>query len=367
MILPVYNAETHLAFSLSSILLQDFTDFEIIAVNDGSDDESLAILERAAAKDARIRLVDRSHRGLIGTLNEGLDLATGEFIALMDADDIAYPRRFSRQLEAFASDPALALCGTNFDTLYSGGRVLRLGAPNATSSHDLQVLARFCTALRHPTVMFRRGTIPDGMLRYDPAYPCAEDFDLFRRLAESCKLIQIPEPLLAYRLHHASVTSTRFAQMNQTHARILEENLARHYPSAAGTGFERIIDDLSESTVAAGADLIRRLDRLAPLQRPEDQSAFRLGTTTIFFFLLAQIYRGNRLDFASDFIAQCGSRHRIPWHRRMLLDGAAAVPILARWASGAVPVASYLRRAVQSKPLRNVVPDYDLLLQTARL
>lgn len=367
MILPVFNSEAYLPLSIGSLLFQDFPDFEIIAVDDGSTDSSLRILERVAAKDSRVRILERPHRGLVESLNEALDVATGDYVARMDADDIAYPRRLSRQLEAFAADPELALCGTNFDTIYSGSRVLRLGGPDVTDSRRLRILARFQTALRHPTVMFRRSIIPDGLLRYDAAYPCAEDFDLFRRLAERCKIAQLPEPLLAYRLHEGSVTSTSPMQMNRTHAGILEENLLRHYPSAAGTGFLGMTTEMSERTVAAGSDLILRLDRIAAEQPEEERDAVRLGTATNFYFLLAQILRCNRIDLAGDFLTQSNSWHRLPWHRRLVLGGAAAAPLLSRWASGAIPLASHLRRSVRSQPLRNVVPNYDSLLQLARL
>ncbi|TGS52677.1 glycosyltransferase family 2 protein, partial [Mesorhizobium sp. M1D.F.Ca.ET.183.01.1.1] len=100
----------YLAAAIGSILRQDYVRLEVIAIDDGSSDNSLEILERHRKADSRVTLISRENRGLVATLNEGLKLAQGELVARMDADDIAYPWRLSRQVALFADRPELGFC-----------------------------------------------------------------------------------------------------------------------------------------------------------------------------------------------------------------------------------------------------------------
>ncbi len=356
-ILPVFNAEKYLAPAVASILMQDHRDLEIIAVNDGSSDRSGEILQRAAAQDPRIVVIARENRGLIATLNEALGRATGDFIARMDADDISYPNRISTQLKAFASDPELAVSGCFFDTIYAGRRMLPPGAPDATEAVELRVLSRFCTILRHPTVMFRRSTIPDGELRYDEAYPIAEDFDLFRRLADCCKVAQTVEPLLAYRLHPDSVSVTRMTTMWQSHVRIVEEGLLHHYPAAAGTGFGRIAEEVTADTVACAAGLIRKLDAMEHDQPTEEYRAFCLGVDNLFYFQLGLICDTRNYAHAWSFIDQCNRWHKIRRRERPMLRLSRHAPGIGVLGFAAVNASLRVKLRMISRDMRDVVPS----------
>ena len=352
--------------ALASLQLQRHRDIEIIAIDDGSTDDSGEILWRAAAADPRIRVVQRENRGLIDTLNEGLDLARGDFVARMDADDIAYPDRIGRQLAAFAAEPGLAMCGTHFDTIHHRGAALPPGLADVTDNRELRVLSRFCTILRHPTVMFRRSAIPPGALRYDPAYPCAEDFDLFRRIAEVCPVRQLPTPLLAYRLHPGSVSVTRAKTMRETHMRILEENLARHYPQAAGTGFTALATRITPEAIAAAADLVHRLDALEPAQPPEERRAFRLGLRVSFYFLFARMINDHELAAARAFVEAAGKWGMIRRTERAVLGVAAAAPGLARGLWPVLVARGTVAKALRGRDLSGVVPDLDAIEREAR-
>lgn len=364
-ILPVFNAEKYLPLALASLLLQDHHNIEIIALNDGSTDGSSEILRRAAAQDARVILVERENLGLITTLNEGLERASGEFVARMDADDIAYPHRISTQLRMFAADPDLAMSGCFFDTIYSGGRLLPRGKADATETTDLRILSRFCTILRHPTVMFRRSRIPEGMLHYDEAYPCAEDFDLFRRIADHCKVAQTAEPLLAYRLHENSVSVTRMATMVRSHVTIVEEGLRRFYPSAADTGFGGIADEISPRSVACAADLICRLDALLPLQPEAERRAFQIAITGTFYFLFSHICHSKDYGLASAFVEQSGHWDRIRRRERPILRAARLSPLLGRAGYAALGANLGVVRALASRDVHKVVPSHDTIAALA--
>ncbi len=98
--LPVYNCERYVAEAIESILAQTFTDFELLIVDDGSTDGALPILNRFAARDSRIRVISRPNTGIVGALNETWGLAREDLVARMDADEVALPVRFERQVHS---------------------------------------------------------------------------------------------------------------------------------------------------------------------------------------------------------------------------------------------------------------------------
>ncbi len=365
-LLPVYNAEQYVAIAASSLLLQDYPEFEVIVIDDGSTDRSGDILETISRSDSRFRLIRRENRGLIATLNEALSVARGEFVARMDADDIAYPRRLSAQLAAFAADPSLAMCGTNFDMLISATGILKHATDLSTEPGDLSVLSRFFTILRHPSVMFRRSLLSDTELRYDSAYPCAEDFDLFRRIASRHSVRQLPEPLMAYRMHDGSVTIRQAKLMQLSHVRILEENLVAHYPGAAGTGFEKVIEDPSPETVRAAASLIVKLAELDATQPAEELAPYRIGTTTTFYFLYAFLNGLDRRDLVAQFLDQSDSWARIRRRERPVIRAAVRTPWLSLAATQALRQPDRIARWRKLVPPAQLIPGHHKIVDMAR-
>ena len=119
-----YNAGRYVAEAVESILAQTYTDFEFLIIDDGSTDRTLKVLKQYAARDPRIHLVSRPNRGLVATLNEGLALARAEFIARMDADDIALPHRFERQIAYMREHPDIICVGSAVMTMDQAGRDL---------------------------------------------------------------------------------------------------------------------------------------------------------------------------------------------------------------------------------------------------
>ena len=157
-LLPVYNAGPYLAAALGSILRQDYDRLEVIAIDDGSTDNSLEILERYRQADSRISIISRENRGLVATLNEGLRLAQGELVARMDADDVAYPWRLSRQVALFERRPELGFCGAGVDILFAAGSP-RASPIRCSSSAASPILSMFFTIFMHPTVVYNRKVI----------------------------------------------------------------------------------------------------------------------------------------------------------------------------------------------------------------
>lgn len=201
-LMPVYNAAAFLPDAVESILGQSLTDFEFLIVEDGSTDASFELLQNY--RDPRIRLVPNgANLGLIASLNRGLDLARGEYVARMDADDISLPERLERQVSFLDAHREVALCGSWVDAFEGADSTLW-----AVPSTDAEIKANllFESVVYHPTVMMRRTLVADPSLRYDPAYPHAEDYEFWCRLASSCQFANITAVLLRYRLHQESVS-----------------------------------------------------------------------------------------------------------------------------------------------------------------
>src|SRR5262249_27119702 len=151
-ILPVYNGEAYLALAVDSVLCQSFRDFELIGIEGGSSDNSRAILTAFAERDARVRVVGQTEKGLVGALNQGIRLAAGEFLARMDADDLAHPDRFAMQLAFLRDNPGIAVVGSAMTLIDEHGRRVRDIDYPQQPSEVARSLGRG-SALAHPAVM----------------------------------------------------------------------------------------------------------------------------------------------------------------------------------------------------------------------
>lgn len=227
-LVAVHNGAAHLGEAMASILGQSFRDFELLVVDDGSTDGTPALLRGCA--DSRLRVVRHdSNLGLIAALNRGLEEARGEYVARMDADDIALPRRLERQREMLSKTPSVGLCGTWFRT-FGSGRAEVVRPP--IRPEELAAKLFYESPLAHPSVMFRRKLFAEHGLRYDPAFPHAEDFELWSRVARVTDLANVPEVLLRYRRHGRQVSARHEAAQGESVRRILVRQLRRIHPEA---------------------------------------------------------------------------------------------------------------------------------------
>ena len=200
-IMPVYNSEKYLREAMDSILNQTFTDFEFIILDDGSTDSSPAIV--AGYDDPRIRFYqNEKNMGVAATLNRGLELATGEYIARMDGDDVSLPRRFELQVAYMDTHPNVAVCGTAIE-LIGAQRGVRTFAQ---TPEQMRVDMLFACCLAHPSVMMRGSVFGKGGLRYDKAFSKMEDYALWVETAREHDLSSVPGVLLQYRIHPGQVT-----------------------------------------------------------------------------------------------------------------------------------------------------------------
>ena len=203
-IMPVYNSENFVAEAIESILNQSYINFEFLIFDDFSTDKSIEII--ASFKDKRIKLFENlEHKGLVALLNQGLQIAKGDFIARMDADDISHPDRFISQIKAFKDDKNLGVCGTIF-TIF-GDNNIQVNLPENQKEIFGALLMGSC--IGHPTVMFRKKIILECNVIYDQSYYTAEDYELWTRLIFTTKFRNLQQSLLKYRVQEKQISQRK--------------------------------------------------------------------------------------------------------------------------------------------------------------
>lgn len=228
-VMPVYNAEKYLKEAVESILNQTFTDFEFIITNDGSTDKSGEILRQYQNIDSRIKLIEQNNMGLTRSLNNMLSIAQGDFIARMDADDIALPERFQRQVAFLQKNSNYVAVGSKVLLIDEDGCPIMPFSQLTTHDEIDQAHLKGTTGsfINHPSVMIRTEAMKkiDG---YRVDLEPAEDLDLFLRLAEIGKINNIDQILLKYRVHLKSVGhSRRLAQIKSANRAVMEAHQRR--------------------------------------------------------------------------------------------------------------------------------------------
>lgn len=213
-LMAVYNSERYLGQAVESILNQTLRELELIVLDDGSTDRSLAILQDYAAQDSRIRLHHQRNCGIPQTRNRLLALAAAELIAVMDSDDVALPQRLARQVMFLQQQPQVVCLGSAFELIDAQNRrITTLPVPLADAEIQRQILAGHA-AIFQPCAMMRRTAVRQ-VGGYNPAMTQAEDLDLWLRLGEVGELANLPEALVQYRLHADSVSERDCALQRQ--------------------------------------------------------------------------------------------------------------------------------------------------------
>ena len=201
--MSVYNGEPFLSESIESVLAQSFQDFEFIIVNDGSTDDTSAILEKYQNVDPRIHIVNNDKNiGLSASLNKGLQLARGGLVARMDADDICAGNRFEKQIGFLEQHPKIDVCGS-YVSAFSAQSKRVWTYPKDPVEANCHLL--FNSPVAHPAVMLKKASLQRHNLQYDPSCQAAQDYDLWARASGCMQIANIDEVLLEYRLHDGQI------------------------------------------------------------------------------------------------------------------------------------------------------------------
>ena len=223
-LIPVYNREKYVAAAIESILAQRFTDFELLLIDDGSIDGSVGVM-RSYTTDPRVRLVrNESNLGIPATRNRGIALAGGEYIAMLDSDDWAYPTRLEKQVAFLDRHSDVAMVGAWQTGIDERGQPLSRDKRRFVSPGELQSRLLFRTCLAQTSILARTAIMQE--YGYREQYIVCEDFDLFARIAGKHKLARLPETLVHYRAHADNITREKAQLVKDKNQEIASTQLA---------------------------------------------------------------------------------------------------------------------------------------------
>ncbi|ACO80563.1 Glycosyl transferase, family 2 protein [Azotobacter vinelandii CA] len=275
--IPVHNRQRYIATAVDSILAQTFGDFELLVVDDGSTDATLEVLSHY--RDPRLRVeCNPRNLGLPGTRNRGLELARGEYIALLDSDDKAWPERLTRQVEVLDRHPELVQIGSACDFMDAEGRRLDRVRRRPLAPDEVDASLAFYCALTNRTIMGRTAILRE--YRYSEDFPSCEDYELHQRLARTWRMANLPDVLVCGREHPGRFTRNNRAlgvdRKREICRRALlelgiepsEADLDRHYalsrPQELGAELDRDYLDWTEQWLARLDVANRRTQRYVP-------------------------------------------------------------------------------------------------------
>lgn len=221
-LMAVYNCADYLQSAIDSVLNQTFEDFEFIIINDGSSDSSVAIIN--SNTDPRIKVIhNEANLGLIGSLNKGIEAASGKYIARTDCDDLLEPERLRKQVAMLDQHDDIVILGSWMQLIDENGNDMQVWHYPSTDP-EIRWASLFNTAIGHPSAMFRT-EIAKQNFGYSIDFLYAEDYDLWTRLSEVGRLANIPEALQKYRIHGGSVSSRHDATQSDTRLSISKRSI----------------------------------------------------------------------------------------------------------------------------------------------
>lgn len=249
-VLPARNAGRYLAGAISSTLNQTYSKLEVVVVDDGTTDGSIDAAR--GCSDARMKVVANAGKGLVDALNTGIAVARGDYIARMDADDLALPNRIESSVSALDQNKDVGLVATRAELIDANDNHIRM-SPRLPSDHRLilegLLYKRRVPPIIHPSVMFRRGlAVEIGGYR---AIAAAEDHDMWLRMLDRSKFLFVDEILLKYRIHAGGVSALQSAEQS------------------AGAILSAV---LHEAAVQVGVDLLKACPELVSALRELIQS-----------------------------------------------------------------------------------------------
>lgn len=256
-VLPVYNAEKYLDEAIKSILNQTYTNFEFIIINDGSTDSSLEIIKKYKNQDDRIILITRENRGLIASLNEGIEQSKGKFIARMDADDISLPTRFKKQVTLMENND-IDICGCHFSMINKYGKYIKtIYCP--LNNDSMLLYLTIASPFAHGSVMINRDFLVKHNLKYGQSkHNNTEDKALWVSMYDNgARFDNINEVLFEYREFNESLSKINLRNLQKDNKNIKLELINNHYHTIneALISLSKLINQLSHTEMEYLADL----------------------------------------------------------------------------------------------------------------
>lgn len=274
-VMSAYNADDVLGPALDSLTAQDFEDVEFIICDDGSGDNTAAVITEKAKADSRIKpLLFKQNRGIVPTVTDGLAAARAPLIARADSDDLHMPDRLSKQVAFMAANPDIDLLGGSMQTF--GDREMLFDYE--TEPDMVACCFLFRCAVAQPVAMIRRHVFDEWGLAYDPAHPFSQDWGLFCRITARGKAANMDRVLAKYRFHDKKVGIT-----NRPKQKAVADSLVRRIAGEIGVAasdaditLNFILDDADKERIAydAGFPATAALDWLNRLQTANKVSGY---------------------------------------------------------------------------------------------
>jgi len=229
-VMSVHNGLPYLHECLASLERQTIDDFEIIVVDDASTDGSSDLLKKFSKKNQNVRLVvNKEKTGLTKSLNIALGVASGKYIARIDADDVCHPARLQMQHQFMEENPQVFACASGYRMIDGKGKTLRT-TKRGLEDWQIRWLLCFNPPAPHPTYFFRRVAPNGDAIRYNEDFVTAQDYELWSRLSTYGETCVLPEALIDYRRHNSAITATKREEQALNCAKIGYVNLKNRYP-----------------------------------------------------------------------------------------------------------------------------------------
>lgn len=225
----MYNGERFLQGAIDSIFNQSFIDYEFIIVDDGSEDNSFSILQNL--KDERVILLrNESNLGLATSLNKAIGLSKGKYIARCDADDVSMQERIFEQWKFMEANPHIGITGTGYTIIDEKGQD---GETYIYPQNEVEIKWKslFGPVFPHPTVMIRRKILVQHSLLYNENYRTTQDYELWCRLLEFTKGINLPQSLIKYRQHRNTISEQSKENQDETRLTISAVEIMKLLPN----------------------------------------------------------------------------------------------------------------------------------------
>lgn len=220
-LIPVYNCAKYIVAAIESVLNQKYTDYELLLIDDGSTDNTAEII--TTIKDSRIVFLKNSkNRGIVYTLNKGLALAKGKYIARMDGDDIMLGNRLETQIDFLNKNPDFGIVGGWYQVINAEGKVIDT-VEGVTDCRNAQLNLLFRNQFTHSAVTMRTNLAKQ--LKYDPDFQYCEDYDLWVRFAEVSKVANLPDYFVQYRWYSENSCGRKQKELKQAMFNLLSREL----------------------------------------------------------------------------------------------------------------------------------------------
>lgn len=209
-ITSVYNCEKYLPDMVESVISQTYQNWEMIIIDDASTDNTWKILSQY--NDSRIKKIqNRENKGLTVNLNKALELATGKYVARIDGDDVAYPRRFEKQVLFMEENPDVVLAGCWMRGFGNQNFFLQ----RMEGAEETRIDFLFDTPVFHPALIMRKAILDQYAIKYDENFKCAQDYNLEYRLSKYGQIRNIPEILMKYRYHDKQISVEKITEQQK--------------------------------------------------------------------------------------------------------------------------------------------------------